>query len=240
MRAVVPHLSLGRRRILFGLALVALLAWVVSSQPAHTALLRLIDGVHRIAAPHPGLAAALVVAFSGVAAMVAFVSTWLVVPFAVTTWGRSGALLLVWGGWILGGAASYALGRAFGPAVARWLGFAPMLARYEDRVSHRTPFALALLLQLALPSEVRGLLFGLGRYGFGRYLLSLALAELPFGIATIYLGAGVVEGSVRLVVAMGLALLLMTVWAAHALHRRLASAGTREHETSRSAGASAA
>jgi uncharacterized membrane protein YdjX (TVP38/TMEM64 family) len=221
VKATVPHLSLGWRRVLFGLALIALLGLVVSSESAHAALIRFLGTVQRTATLHPALAAALVVLFSGLAATVAFVSSWFVVPLAVGTWGPLAALLLIWGGWLLGGAASYGIGRWFGPAAARWLGFAPLLVRYEDQVSHRTPFVLALLFQLALPSEVRGYLFGLGRYAFGPYLLSLALAELPFGIATIYLGAGVVQGSVKLVLAMGVALVLMSLWAAYALRRRL-------------------
>lgn len=206
---------------MFGVVLVSLLALVASSESAHAALVRFLDGVSRIAALHPGLAAILIVLFCGLAAMLAFVSSWLVVPVAVGTWGASAALLLIWGGWILGGAASYAIGRCFGPAAARWLGFGSLLARYEKRVSHETPFMLAFLFQLALPSEVRGYLFGLGRYAFGRYLLSLALAELPFGIATIYLGAGIVEGSLKLVATMGATLLLLSTWAAYALRRRL-------------------
>jgi uncharacterized membrane protein YdjX (TVP38/TMEM64 family) len=220
VKRTVPHLSLGWRRVLFGVALAVLLGFVVSSESAHAALLRFLGAVQRTAALHPGLAAVLVVVFSGLAAMVAFVSSWLIVPLAVGTWGPPLALLLVWGGWLLGGAVSYAIGRWFGPAAARWLGFDSLLARYEERVSHRTPFVLALLFQLALPSEVRGYLFGLGRYPFGPYVLSLALAELPFGIATIYLGAGIVQGSVK-VLAMGVALLLMSLWAAYALRRRL-------------------
>lgn len=221
MKDSVPHLSLGWRRLLFGIVLVGLLGFVASSESAHTVLLRFLDGVSRTAALHPGLAAILVVLFSAVAAMLAFVSSWLVVPLAVGTWGASRALLLVWGGWILGGAASYAIGRRFGRAAARWLGLGSLLARYEERVSHNTPFVLAFLFQLALPSEVRGYLFGLGRYAFGRYLLSLALAELPFGIATIYLGEGIVQGSLKLVIAMGAGLLLMSLWAGYALGRHL-------------------
>jgi hypothetical protein len=38
---------------------------------------------------------------------------------------------------------------------------------------------------------LRGYLFGLGRYPFGRYALSLALAELLFGIASVHLGVGI-------------------------------------------------
>jgi uncharacterized membrane protein YdjX (TVP38/TMEM64 family) len=209
--------------VLFGAAIVVLLAFLVSSATAHAGLLRLLDGVKRVAVIHATAAAALVVVFTALAATLAFLSSWLIVPFAVHTWGPFGALLLVWGGWLLGGAASYAFGRRFGPAVVRWLGFAPLLTRYEEWVSHRTPFALAFLFQLALPSEVRGYLFGLGRYPFGRYLLSLALAELPFGVATVYLGEGIVQRRTALVVAMLAALALLSVFALEVLHRRLAA-----------------
>jgi uncharacterized membrane protein YdjX (TVP38/TMEM64 family) len=218
--------------MLFAAVLIALLVFVVASETAHAVLLRALDEVERSAAAQPAVAAALVVLFTGLAAMIAFLSSWLVVPFAVGAWGPFGALLLVWGGWLLGGAASYGLGRALGPPVVRWLGFARLLARYEDRVSHRTPFALAFLFQLALPSEVRGYLFGLGHYPFGRYLLSLALAELPFGIATVYLGEGIVQRRLALVLAMALALAAMSVLALHALHHRLAAAhGVRDGQS---------
>ena len=213
----------GWRRVLFGAALVVLLAYLVFSDTAHATLLRVLEGVNGVAAVHSGLAAVLVVLFSALAAMVAFLSSWLVVPFAIDTWGTLGGLFLIWGGWVLGGAASYAIGNRFGAPVVRWLGFSPLLARYEAWVSHHTPFALAFLFQLALPSEIRGYLFGLGRYPFGRYLLSLALAELPFGVGAVYLGRGIVQRRVTLVVVMGLALVVLSVWALHALHRRLAA-----------------
>jgi uncharacterized membrane protein YdjX (TVP38/TMEM64 family) len=224
----------GWRRVLFGASLVVFLAFLVFSDTAHATLLRILEGVKGVAAVHSGLAAALVVLFSALAAMVAFLSSWLVIPFAVHTWGTLGGLLLVWGGWVLGGAASYAIGNRFGAPVVRWLGFDPLLARYEELVSRRTPFALAFLFQLALPSEIRGYLFGLGRYPLGLYLLSLALAELPFGVASVYLGRGIVQQRVTLVVGMGLALVVLSVWAFHALHRRLA-AMHRDFEEAREA-----
>ena len=213
----------GWRRVLFGASLAVLLGFLIFSDAAHATLLRLLEGVQGVATVHAGLAAVVVVLFSALAAMVAFLSSWLVVPVAVLTWGTLGGLLLVWGGWVLGGAASYAIGYRFGAPVVRWLGFSPLLARYEEWVSHRTPFALAFLFQLALPSEIRGYLFGLGRYPFGPYLLSLALAELPFGVGSVYLGSGVVQRRVTLVVVMLLAMAVLTVWALHALHRRLAA-----------------
>ena len=222
MRTALPHLSLGWRRVLFAAAVVGLLAFVLTSNAAHDALLRGLSFVERVAAPHPGWAAALVVLFAALAAMLAFLSSWVVVPFAVYAWGPIGALLLLWTGWLLGGTGSYVLGRAFGRPVVQWLGFGPLLARYEERVSSRTPFAFALLFQLAVPSEVPGYLFGLGRYPYVRYLISLGLAELPYGFATVYIGAGIVQRRTTMVLAVASALLLLTGWAWFALHRRLA------------------
>lgn len=213
----------GWRRLLLGASAALLLAFLIFSEAAHATLLRVLDGVNGIAAVHAGLAAVVVVLFSALAAMVAFISSWLVIPLAVHTWGTLGGLLLVWGGWVLGGAISYVIGNRFGAPAARWLGFSPQLARYQEWVSHRTPFALVFLFQLALPSEIRGYLFGLGRYPFGRYLLSFALAELPFGVGTAYLGRGILERRVTIVVVMFLGLAVLSAWAFHALHRRLAA-----------------
>src|SRR5574341_452422 len=96
MRAALPHLSLGWRRVLFAALVVVLLAFVLSSDAAHGALLRALSAVERVAAPHPGWAAALVVLVAALAAMLAFLSSWVVVPFAIYTWGPTGALLLLW------------------------------------------------------------------------------------------------------------------------------------------------
>jgi uncharacterized membrane protein YdjX (TVP38/TMEM64 family) len=218
-----PHLSLGWRRTLLGALVVALLAGAASSEAGHAWLLRALGAVEEVAATHPGWAAAFVVLFAAVAAVVAFLSSWLIVPFAVYTWGPTGALLLLWVGWLLGGIVSYAMGRFLGRPVIRWLGFTPLLARYETRVSQGTPLGFVLLFQLALPSEIRGHLFGLVRYGFGRYLLTFGLAELPHAVGAVFLGAGVVEHRARVVLAIGSALALLTVGASYALHRRLGS-----------------
>lgn len=221
MKAALPHLSLGWRRAVVAVTVVGLLAFVLSSNAAHSALLRGLSAVERVAVLHPVWAATLVVLVAALAAMLAFLSSWIVVPFAVYTWGPIGALLLLWIGWLLGGTASYTIGRVFGRPVVEWLGFGPLLARYEERVSSRTPFAFAFLFQLAVPSEVPGYLFGLGRYPYVRYLTSLGLAELPYGFATVYLGASIVQRRTTMVLMIGSALLLLTGWAWFALHRRL-------------------
>ena len=213
--------SFGWRRVLLGVVLVAVAAALLSSEAGHDLLLRVLAAMERVATAQPGWAATLVVLFTAAAAMLAFFSSLVVVPFAVFTWGAIGAFLLIWGGWLIGGIVSYAIGRFLGPQLVHWLGFGSLLARYERRVSRHTPFALVFLFQLALPSELRGYVLGLVRYAFAPYLLSYALAELPYGIAAVLVGAGLLERRVVPVLVISAALLLLTVWAFYALHRRL-------------------
>jgi uncharacterized membrane protein YdjX (TVP38/TMEM64 family) len=220
VRATPP--AFGWRRALLGVALAAAALGLVWSDAGHGVLLRALAAVQGVATDHPAWAATLVVLLAAAAAILAFFSSWIIVPFAVYTWGLAGALLLVWGGWLVGGAVSYAIGRFLGPQVVHWLGFGPVLARYERRVSRHMSFPLAFLFQLAMPSEVRGYLLGLIRYAFAPYLLSYALAELPYGIAAVFVGAGLLERRALPVVTVSAALLLLTVWAFYALHRRMA------------------
>jgi uncharacterized membrane protein YdjX (TVP38/TMEM64 family) len=170
------------------------------------------------------LAAALVVIFAALAAMLAFVSSWAIVPFAVFTWGTTETLFLLWSGWLLGGAAAYTVGRFLGRPGVRWLTSSDVLSRYEQRITPRSAFGLVLLLQLGLPSEIPGYLLGLVRYPFRWYLLSLALAEMLHGIATVYIGAGLVQRRPLPVVLTVVALALLMGSAAWGLRRRLTSA----------------
>jgi uncharacterized membrane protein YdjX (TVP38/TMEM64 family) len=112
---------------------------------------------------------------SALAAMLAFVSSWVLVPFAVFTWGAPVALLLLWTGWLLGGAAMYAIGRFLGRPAVWWLVRSDSLVRYEQRFARHMPFYIVLLVQLSLPSEIPGYLLGLVRYSFVRYLAAYAL-----------------------------------------------------------------
>ena len=210
------------RRVAAVTLLVVLVVLLVSSQGIHDILVRILSQADRTAAEHPIWAMTLVVAFSALAAMLAFVSSWIVVPFAVFTWGTIGGFALLWTGWLLGGAGTYAIGRFMGRPAARWLVSAPVLARYEDRISHHTPFGVVLLAQFALPSELPGYLLGVVRYPFGRYLAAVGIVELTYGIATIYLGVGVVERRAMPVIVAAAALTLISGWAVYTLGRRFA------------------
>lgn len=205
--------------------LLLLVALLLLSDSAHRGVLRGLEAAERIAAVQPALAMALVVAFSALAAMLAFVSSWVLVPFAVFTWGPIVALVLLWSGWLLGGAASYAIGRFLGRPAVNWLLPTGLVTRYEERFARRMPFHVVLLVQLSLPSEIPGYLLGVVRYSFVRYVSALGLVELAYGLVTIYLGEGVLERRIVPILAGGSALALVTVWAAYTLRGRLAHTG---------------
>jgi uncharacterized membrane protein YdjX (TVP38/TMEM64 family) len=84
-------------------------------------------------------------------------------------------------------------------------------------VQRGAPFWVVLALQLALPSEIPGYLLGLARYPFTRYLLALGIAELPYSVATIYLGTSLLENRSTMVVAIGASIAVLSVAAFHIL-----------------------
>lgn len=212
-------------RLAVATVVVVLVGLILLSESAHHAVLGGLHQAEQIAAVQPLIAMALIVVFSALAAMLAFVSSWVLVPFAVFTWGPIVALALLWSGWLLGGAASYAIGRFLGRPAVRWLLPADAVARYEERFAGHMPFHVVLLVQLSLPSEIPGYLLGVVRYSFVRYLAALGIVELAYGLVTIYLGQGFLERRVVPVLAGLTILALVTVWAAYAVRGQLAYRG---------------
>lgn len=209
-------------RIALAAVVGALIILVLVSDSAHRLVLRGLENAERIAVLQPAYAMALIVLLSALAAMLAFVSSWVLVPFALFTWGAPGALLLLWIGWLLGGAATYAIGRFLGRPAVRWLVPSARLARYEERFVRHMPFHIVLLVQLSLPSEIPGYLLGVVRYSFVRYLAALGIVELAYGLVTVYLGQGVLERRI-IPILTGLTLLVLgTAWAAYTLRGRFA------------------
>jgi uncharacterized membrane protein YdjX (TVP38/TMEM64 family) len=217
----IHRLPFGSRRLLLLLVLGLLLLIGILAEDVHRAILQIAQAVEDVASDHPVWAIVMVLLFTALSAMLAFVSSAVIAPFVATTWGLPRACLLLWAGWLLGGVLSYAVGRFLGRPVIRRLASPSLLARYEERISRHTPFGMVLLFQLALPSEIPGYLLGLVRYRFARYLLSLGLAELPYAVATVFLGTGIVERRVTLVLAVGSAAALLSAWTYHTLHHRL-------------------
>lgn len=212
---------LWRRVAAIALATIVL-AGVASSDALHGALLELFRAADRIIAGHPVAGPVVFLLLAAGSAMFAFVSSAVLVPAGLVAWGQAATLGLLWAGWILGGVTAYAIARYLGRPVVAMLSASTPLARWEERLSHRTPFGVILLFQLAVPSEVPGYVLGFLRYPLSRYLAALALGELPFAAGTVYLGASFLARQTLLLVGLGAVGAGGSLLAFRALHRRLA------------------
>ena len=212
-------MSARRRALMLGL-LVAALVVVASSTQLHGWLVGFLPEAEALIRNRPVLGVTVFVLFAAASAMLAFVSSALIVPVGVYVWGKGISTMLLLFGWILGGVVAYTIGRYLGRPAVKAITSNPLLDRYADRVSAKAPIGLVLLFQAALPSEVPGYVLGLIRYSFWKYLGVLALTELPYSVATIYLGAGFVERRITLLIVVGALMVTFSGLALHALHRR--------------------
>jgi uncharacterized membrane protein YdjX (TVP38/TMEM64 family) len=215
------RLAFAWTRALILLLLLGGLALFVSSREFQAALSWVLAKTEPVIAEHPFWGAWLFLLVSALSAMLAFFSSAVLVPVAVHSWGKLACALLLWLGWMLGGACAYGIARFWGRPVVSRLVAARLLARYEELVSRQTPFGLVLLFQLAVPSEVPGYLLGLARYGLRRYLLVLALAELPYAVGTVFLGESLLEQRSLVLLGLGALAILFSSWALCVLRRRL-------------------
>lgn len=214
-----------KRRALVFVLLAAALALVASSDLFYSWLMGLLRTAEPIIRARPILGTSIFILYVALAAMLAFVSSAVIVPVGIYVWGNVVTMLLLWIGWILGGACAYVIGRYFGRPVVKAFSAASVLERYENRLSQRAPFGLVLLFQVALPSEVPGYLLGLVRYHFWKYMGALALAELPYAVASMYLGAGFIKRQTYVLVGVGAAVAVFSGWALHTLQRRISARG---------------
>lgn len=206
-----------RLRAIFLVVLVAGLVVLAWSDPVHQAVIRVFEATKAIMQEHDVAGPLLFVVLSALSAMLAFFSSAVLVPPAVYAWGPLASVALLWTGWMLGGLLSYAVAYHFGRRALRWAAPGKSFASYERQVRLRTSFGSIVLFQLALPSEIPGYVLGLIHYPLGRYLLALAIAELPYAIGTMLLGVGFVSRRLGLLVSLGAlaflaALLLGRAW----------------------------
>lgn len=193
------------------LVLCAALAAIASSTAVHEALLRVLSMTEEVIGAHPIAGAVIFVLTAAVTAMLAFISIAMIVPAAVFAWEAPATLILLWVGWILGGLATYTIGRFVGRPVVRWLDAHESLHRLESGLPPDAPLWMIVLLQLALPSEIPGYLLGLLGYPLVRYTIALALAELPYALATVYLGASFIDGRAGVLLGAGILIALFSV-----------------------------
>jgi uncharacterized membrane protein YdjX (TVP38/TMEM64 family) len=208
-----------KRRVSVLLLLAAGLALVASSEQLHVWLIEFLSRAEPFIRSKPVLGMSIFVLFAAVSAMLAFVSSAIIIPVGVYVWGEALSILLLWIGWTIGGICSYMISRYLGRRFVKAVSSGLWLERYENRISQKAPFALVLLFQAALPSEVPGYLLGLARYPFGRYLGALALVELPYAVVTIYFGASFIERRTYRLVGLAMVTAAFSAWAIYKLHR---------------------
>jgi uncharacterized membrane protein YdjX (TVP38/TMEM64 family) len=69
-----------------------------------------------------------------------------------------------------------------------------------------------LLVQLALPSDVVGYVFGIARCRPAIFLGALALAEIPYALGAVYLGLSFLERNLLSLVALGTMGAALSAW----------------------------
>lgn len=215
------HTPTFRIRAILLVAMVGVLLVLAWSDPVHRAVLQLFDATKTVIEGHPLPGAALFVVLSALAAMLAFFTSAVLVPPAVYAWGPVACAALLWVGWMLGGLASYGLAYHFGRPVLRWLAPGKSIARYQERIREKASFGFILLFQLALPSEIPGLVLGLAHFPIERYLMALAIAELPYAIGTTLLGASFLSRRFGLLLSLGALAIIMAIVLGRAFRRRL-------------------
>lgn len=209
------------RRTLAALLALALMLLVVRSTELHAAIKAVFMAAEGVILDHGYRGMALFVLLSALSAMIAFFSTAVLVPIGVYAWGTTVTFALLWLGWLLGGVGAYMTGRYLGRRAVVWLIHEEQMQRYEQRLAASAPFAVILLFQMALPSEVPGYVVGVLRSRFSTYLAALALAELPFAAGAVFLGESFIRGDYRGLIAVGLTLIAVSVLAVTAWHRGL-------------------
>lgn len=193
-----------------GLMVVAMvLVGVAAIGPLHRVFSAWLASAGPLLVAHPVAGMALFVLLAALSAMVAFLSSALLLPAALHVWSEPACVALLWLGWIVGGTVAYYIAKYLGRPAVRALGSAKGLGRYEAIVRGKSSFGMVLLFQLAVPSEIPGYLFGLAGYSFPRFIAALALAELPYALASVYAGSAFMSRRlVPLVVLLTLAAIL--------------------------------
>ena len=211
-----------RRAIVLGILLTTAMLLMLA-EPVHEWLLLLFDSAGAVISQRSTQGMVVFVLLAALSAMVAFVSSAVLVPVAIHVWGPAVCFVLLWLGWFAGGLAGYAVGRFLGrPAVER-LVRPETLRRYEGWTHSGKTLVPMLMIQLAIPSDLASYLFGLVRCRFIIFAAALALAEIPYALGAVFLGESFLERRLLPLVALGLAGVLVSAWALHRVHHAAAA-----------------
>lgn len=216
-RPAAEAARLHRRRLVL-LALVVAAAVLVVAVPGMHALAREAVGyAERVVERHPVWGAVVFTLLAAASAMLAFFSSAVVVPVGIAAWGTPTTFLLLVAGWLAGGLLAYGIGRGLGRPVLVALVPAAKLEYYEKLLARRVGFGFVLLVQFTLPSEIAGYLLGAMRFPLPTYLAALTVAEIPYAIGAVLLGASFLQGDLLPLAGLGVAAIAATVLAARRL-----------------------
>ena len=188
------------------------------AEPVHAWLLSLFDAAESLIRQRATWGMVAFVLLAALSAMVAFLSSAVLVPMAIYVWGPAVCFVLLWAGWFLGGLAGYGIGRFFGRPAVEILVRPETLARYEGWARPGKSLVPMLMLQLAIPSDLASYVFGLVRCRFSAFVAALALAEVPYALGAVYLGTSFLERRMVPLLALGIAGVLLSLWAIRRLH----------------------
>ena len=209
------------QRHLFTIGLLVVLAGLIAaSDTLHGKTEAIVAWIENLIAQAPLLGMLAFLLLAMLSAMVAFFSSALFAPIAIVAWGKTACFLLLWCGWFLGGVASYCVGRFLGRAVAATIVGDDRITAWEGQVSSRTRFIHVLFFQAVVPSEVPGYVLGVLRYRVLFYLAALGITELPYAVATVYLGDSFLKGESGVFILLGIAAITLAAFVVQ-IHRRL-------------------
>ena len=154
---------------------------------------------------------------SAISAMLAFASSMLLVPPANEVWGKPVTFLLLWGGWTAGAIGAYFIGYFARPLLHRLVAEARRWRSISNIASKRMKVWAAMLVCLAVPSEIPGYVFGGLHYPFWKFLAAISVAEAIYALGVIIAGESLLEAKpgalvatigILVVVAVGAGMLL--------------------------------
>ncbi len=203
-------------------ALASGLVLILQSEASKASLDGMIRWAEAVMNTHPAWGGLVFLLLSALSAMLAFTSSVVLVPPATLAWGKPVTFLLLWGGWMLGAAAAFGIGRTAGPVLVR-LGYKEKLERYREYVSTHMKFWMVLAFCLAVPSEIPGYLFGGMRYPFTKFIIAIGTAEAIYALGAIVAGERLLEaetGPLVLILAAMAGLAGAAGYAVRRMHKR--------------------
>ncbi len=200
--------QLQRQLLILGV-LILVVGLVTVSDTLHGQIERLILWAEAVIAESPRLGMLAFLLLAMLSSMLAFFSSALLAPIAIVAWGGLACMGLLWLGWLLGGMASYCIGRFLGHSVAVMVLGETKITGWQKELGERARFVHILAFQAVVPSEIPGYVLGTLRYRFRTYLAALAITELPYAFAVVYLGEAFIRRNAMTFLVLGVATIVL-------------------------------